>query len=69
MNKNMLIIIGVMGVIALIMIYFLTYDKPIQYGEGNLDPTAEDVIMFDEEAEDEAEDEATNYNAWCGNFV
>ena len=50
MNKNMLIIIGVMGVIALIMIYFLTYDKPIQYGEGNLDPTAEDVIMFDEES-------------------
>lgn len=47
MNKNILIVIGIMGVIALMMIYFLTYDKPIQYGEGNLDPTAEDVMMDD----------------------
>ena len=46
--RNILIAIVVIGVIALIMIYFLTYDEPIQYGEGNLDPTAEDVIMFDE---------------------
>lgn len=49
MNKNVLIGIGIAGIFALLIIYFLTYDKPIQYGEGNLDPTAEDVIMFDEE--------------------
>ena len=46
MNKNMLIIIGAMVLIALIMIYFLTYDKPIQYG-GNIDPNNEEVIMDD----------------------
>lgn len=49
MNKPLLIAIGIAGILALLIIYFLTYDEPIQYGEGNLDPTAEDVIMFDEE--------------------
>lgn len=45
--KNKIIIGAVIIIIVAIVAYFLTYDEPIHYGEGNLDPTAEDVIMFD----------------------
>lgn len=46
--KNKIIIGAVIIIIVGIVTYFLTYDEPIHYGEGNLDPTADDVMMFDE---------------------
>lgn len=46
--KNKIIIGAVIIIIVGIVTYFLTYDEPIHYGEGNIDPNNEEVIMFDE---------------------
>ena len=46
--KNKIIIGAVIIIIVGIVTYFLTYDEPIHYGEGNIDPNNEDVIMFDD---------------------
>ncbi len=46
--KNKIVIGAVIIVIVGVVTYFLTYDEPIHYGEGNIDPNNEEVIMFDE---------------------
>ena len=47
MSKKVLITIGIIGLLALMIHYFLSYDQPIRYG-GNIDPNNEEVIMDDE---------------------
>lgn len=47
MSKQVLITIGIIGILALIIHYFLSYDQPIKYG-GNIDPNNEEVVMDDE---------------------
>ena len=46
MSKKVLIAIGIIGILALMIHYFLSYDQPIRYG-GNIDPNNEEVIMDD----------------------
>ena len=47
MSKQVLIAIGIIGLLALMIHYFLSYDQPIRYGGGNIDPNNEEVIMDD----------------------
>ena len=47
MSKKVLITIGIIGLLALMIHYFLSYDQPIRYG-GNIDPNNEEVIMDDQ---------------------
>ena len=56
MSKQVLIAIGIIGLLALIVHYFLSYDQPIRYGGGNIDPNNEEVIMDDESYNDLAKD-------------
>ena len=55
MSKKVLITIGIIGILALMIHYFLSYDQPIRYG-GNIDPNNEEVIMDDESYENLADD-------------
>ena len=56
MSKKVLITIGIIGLLALMIHYFLSYDQPIRYGGGNIDPNNEEVIMDDESYNDLAKD-------------
>ena len=56
MSKKVLITIGIIGILALIIHYFLSYDQPIRYGGGNIDPNNEEVVMDDESYENLADD-------------
>lgn len=55
MSKKVLITIGIIGLLALMIHYFLSYDQPIRYG-GNIDPNNEEVIMDDENYNNLAKD-------------
>ena len=55
MSKQVLIAIGIIGLLALMIHYFLSYDQPIKYG-GNIDPNNEEVIADDESYENLAKD-------------
>ena len=55
MSKKVLIAIGIIGLLALMIHYFLSYDQPIRYG-GNIDPNNEEVVMDDESYENLADD-------------
>ena len=55
MSKKVLITIGIIGLLALMIHYFLSYDQPIRYG-GNIDPNNEEVVMDDESYENLADD-------------
>ena len=56
MSKQVLIAIGIIGLLALMVHYFLSYDQPIRYGGGNIDPNNEEVIMDDENYNNLAKD-------------
>ena len=56
MSKKVLITIGIIGILALMIHYFLSYDQPIRYGGGNIDPNNEEVVMDDESYENLAND-------------
>ena len=56
MSKQVLIAIGIIGLLALMVHYFLSYDQPIRYGGGNIDPNNEEVIADDESYNDLAKD-------------
>ena len=56
MSKKVLIIIGIIGLLALMIHYFLSYDQPIRYGGGNIDPNNEEVIADDESYNNLAKD-------------
>lgn len=56
MSKKVLITIGIIGLLALMIHYFLSYDQPIRYGGGNIDPNNEEVIADDESYNDLAKD-------------
>ena len=55
MSKKVLITIGIIGLLALMIHYFLSYDQPIRYG-GNIDPNNEEVIMDDQSYNNLAKD-------------
>ena len=55
MSKKVLIAIGIIGILALMIHYFLSYDQPIRYG-GNIDPNNEEVIMDDQSYNNLAKD-------------
>ena len=55
MSKQVLIAIGIIGLLALMVHYFLSYDQPIRYG-GNIDPNNEEVIMDDQSYNNLAKD-------------
>ena len=56
MSKKVLITIGIIGILALMIHYFLSYDQPIRYGGGNIDPNNEEVIADDESYNNLAKD-------------
>ena len=56
MSKQVLIAIGIIGLLALMIHYFLSYDQPIRYGGGNIDPNNEEVIADDESYNNLAKD-------------
>lgn len=56
MSKKVLITIGIIGLLALMVHYFLSYDQPIRYGGGNIDPNNEEVIMDDQSYNNLAKD-------------
>lgn len=56
MSKQVLIAIGIIGLLALMVHYFLSYDQPIRYGGGNIDPNNEEVIMDDQSYNNLAKD-------------
>ena len=56
MSKKVLIAIGIIGLLVLMIHYFLSYDQPIRYGGGNIDPNNEEVVMDDESYENLAND-------------
>ena len=56
MSKQVLIAIGIIGLLALMIHYFLSYDQPIRYGGGNIDPNNEEVIMDDQSYNNLAKD-------------
>ena len=56
MSKQVLIAIGIIGLLALMIHYFLSYDQPIRYGGGNIDPNNEEVIMDDQNYNNLAKD-------------
>ena len=56
MSKQVLIAIGIIGLLALMVHYFLSYDQPIRYGGGNIDPNNEEVIMDDQNYNNLAKD-------------
>lgn len=55
MSKKVLITIGIIGLLALMIHYFLSYDQPIRYG-GNIDPNNEEVIADDQSYNNLAKD-------------
>ena len=56
MSKQVLIAIGIIGLLALMVHYFLSYDQPIRYGGGNIDPNNEEVIADDQSYNNLAKD-------------